>query len=356
MNFRHILITGGAGFAGSSLATLFKEHFAGVKVTALDNLMRRGSELNLAHLRKYGVEFAHGDVRCRDDFQNLGKFDLLIDCSAEPSVHAGTSGSPRKVIDINLNGTINCLEAARENGAAVLFLSTSRVYPIEPIRNLNCTETETRFELNAAQSLPGVSSKGIAENFPLEGARSFYGSTKLASEYFLQEYVYNCGLRGLINRCGLLTGARQMGRVDQGVITLWLARHIYQKPLKYIGFGGTGKQVRDLLDIRDLFDLIVKQTAQPDCWNGSVFNAGGGREVSVSLKELTAFCQTLTGKKVPVTPQAETAAVDIPVYLTDNTRVEKQFGWRPERDVETTLKDIAAWIEENKAGLESVFS
>jgi CDP-paratose 2-epimerase len=355
MQFRHILITGGAGFAGSSLATLFKERFEGVKVTAFDNLMRRGSELNLAHLRKCSVDFVHGDVRCRDDFQALGKFDLLIDCSAEPSVHAGTSGSPRKVIDINLSGTVNCLEVARENGASVLFLSTSRVYPIEPIRNLNYTETKTRFELDAKQSLPGVSAKGIAENFPLEGARSFYGSTKLASEQFLQEYVYNCGMRGLINRCGLLTGPHQMGKVDQGVITLWLARHIYQKPLKYIGFGGTGKQVRDLLHIRDLFDLIVKQIKQPDCWNGSVFNAGGGREVSVSLQELTSFCQTITGKKVAVTPQPETTAVDIPVYLTDNTKAEKQFGWRPARNVEETLRDIAEWIEQNKTELESVF-
>jgi len=146
-----------------------------------------------------------------------------------------------------------------------------------------------------------------------------------------------------------------MGRVDQGVITLWLARHIYQKPLKYIGFGGTGKQVRDLLHIRDLFDLIVKQIEQPDCWNGGVFNAGGGRDVSVSLQELTAFCQTITGKKVAVTPQPETAAVDIPVYLTDNTRVEKQFGWKPRTGVEETLRDIAVWIEQNKAELESVF-
>jgi CDP-paratose 2-epimerase len=318
--------------------------------------MRRGSELNLEHLRKHGVEFVHGDVRCRDDFQTLEKFDLLIDCSAEPSVHAGTCGSPRKVIDINLNGTINCLEAARENGAAALFLSTSRVYPIEPIRNLSYTETETRFELDAKQSLPGASAKGIAEDFPLEGARSFYGATKLASEQFLQEYVYNCGMRGLINRCGVLTGPRQMGRVDQGVITLWMARHIYQKPLKYIGFGGTGKQVRDLLHINDLFDLIVKQIEQPDCWNGSVFNAGGGRDVSVSLKELTAFCQTITGKKADVTPQPETAAVDIPIYLTDNTRVEKQFSWKPARGVEETLQDIAGWIETNKAGLESILS
>lgn len=348
MQFSHIVITGGAGFAGSSLAALFKEYDQHVRVTAFDNLMRRGSELNLEHLRSHGVEFVHGDVRCRDDFLSMGPFDLLIDCSAEPSVHAGTSGSPRTVIDINLNGTVNCLEAARENSAAVLFLSTSRVYPIDLIRQMNYTETATRFELDAGQSLSGVSVKGIGEDFPLTGARSFYGTTKLSSEYFLQEYVYNCGMRGLINRCGVLTGPRQMGRVDQGVITLWVARHIYKNPLRYIGFGGEGKQVRDLLHIRDLFNLIVKQIERADCWSGRVYNAGGGRAISVSLQELTGVCQRITGNDVPVASQPETASVDIPIYLSDNSSVEKEFGWSPEIGVEETIEDIARWIKQNQ--------
>ncbi len=271
--YRHILITGGAGFAGSSLAVLFKQHLNGIHVTALDNLMRRGSELNLPALRDHGVTFVHGDVRCRDDVRQAGPFDLLVDCAAEPSVHAGCDGSPRTVIDINLNGTINCLEAARQHQAAVLFLSTSRVYPIAPLRNLKYTETGTRFELDDNQTLRGVSGNGIAEDFPLDGARSFYGATKLSAELFLQEYVCTYGMRGLINRCGILTGPRQMGRVDQGVITLWLARHIYRKPLRYTGFGGTGKQVRDLLHIADLFTLIRSQIMQDSCWNGNVYSS-----------------------------------------------------------------------------------
>jgi CDP-paratose 2-epimerase len=354
--YRHILITGGAGFAGSSLAVLFKQYFGGIRVTALDNLMRRGSELNLPVLRDHGVTFVHGDVRCRDDVRQAGPFDLLIDCAAEPSVHAGNAGSPRTVIDINLNGTINCLETAREHQAAVLFLSTSRVYPIESLRNLKYTETGTRFELDAKQPLRGVSENGVAADFPLDGARSFYGTTKLSAELFLQEYVYNYGLRGLINRCGILTGPRQMGRADQGVITLWLARHIYRKPLRYTGFGGTGKQVRDLLHIADLFTLIRSQIMQDSIWNGTVYNVGGGRRSSVSLLELTGLCQARTGVTVSVTPDPETSPVDIPVYLTDNTAVQRQFAWAPEKSVEKTLDDIACWIESNKTLLEPILT
>ncbi len=92
-----------------------------------------------------GVEFRHGDIRSADDFDDLPPYDLMIDCSAEPSVQAGLDGSPRAVLDTNLVGTINCLEAARARGAAFLFLSTSRIYPIAALNDLPFTETDTRF-------------------------------------------------------------------------------------------------------------------------------------------------------------------------------------------------------------------
>ncbi len=356
MDVRSVLITGGAGFVGSSLAVLLKAHIADVTVTAFDNLMRRGGELNLARLKAAGVDFVHGDVRCRDDFEGLKPFDLLIDCSAEPSVQAGTEGAPRKVLDINLRGTINCLEAARANGAAVLLLSTSRVYPIEALRSVGYVEGATRFELADDQPLPGFSTEGVSERFSLEGARSFYGTSKLASEHILQEYVYNYGLRGLIDRCGVLAGPHQMARTDQGVVTLWLARHIYGRPLRYIGFGGSGKQVRDLLHVHDLFDLIMRQLGQDDCWDGTVFNVGGGRPVSVSLLELTDLCRGLTGNTVDITPQPETHAVDIPVYLTDARLARDVFDWTPSRDIESVLGDILKWITDNQAALKPILA
>ena len=176
MRFQNLAITGGAGFVGSNLACSFRRRFPQMKVTAIDSLKRRGSELSLARLRDASVEFVHGDIRCPDDLAELADFDLLIDCSAEPSVHAGTRGSPHYVLDTNLTGTIHCLEAARERKAAFLFLSTSRIYPIASMNAIPFVEDETRFRWAAPQGAPpGFSERGIGEDYPLHGARSFYG-------------------------------------------------------------------------------------------------------------------------------------------------------------------------------------
>lgn len=238
---RKVLITGGAGFVGSSLGLGLAQRYPDWKITALDNLKRRGSELNLPRLKQAGIEFIHGDVRNREDLDPVAmEPDLILECSAEPSVLAGYA-SPGYVLETNLVGTINCLELARQTQADFIFLSTSRVYPIAHLNALKFAETETRFQLLDEQILPGVSSQGISEEFPLDGVRSLYGSTKLASELLIAEYGDTYGMRTLINRCGVLTGPWQMGKVDQGVFALWMSAHYFQKLLKYIGYGGNGK-------------------------------------------------------------------------------------------------------------------
>jgi CDP-paratose 2-epimerase len=355
MDYTTILITGGAGFVGSSLAGFFKERFPEKRILVMDNLMRRGSELNPARLRGAGIEFYHGDIRCREDFVALPKFDVLIDCSAEPSVHAGMADSPRKVVDVNLYGTLNCLEVARAQDAAVIFLSSSRVYPIEALRSLALSEADTRYVLNTGQSLAGASTDGISEEFTLHGARSFYGATKLASEALLAEYIYGYGMRAVINRCGVLTGPGQMGKVDQGVVALWVARHIFQKPLKYIGFNGMGYQVRDILHVRDLFNLLCRQLASSDSWSGEIYNVGGGRDISVSLRELTQLCRDITGQTVNVTPVEETHAVDIPLYISDCRKAMTAFDWKPQYTPKEIVEEIADWIYEGADVLRHYF-
>ena len=269
MDFRRIMITGGAGFVGANLAAMYKQAYPEITVYACDNLSRRGSELNLPRLKRLGVAFLHGDIRCREDVENWPSFDLLIDCSAEPSVQAGINSSPLPVIQNNLMGTVHCMEAARRNQAAFLFMSTSRVYPIGRLNALAYREDLTRFCWTAEEQLPGYSERGVAEDFPLDGVRSLYGSTKLAAEMLLQEYAYLYRMPVLINRCGLLAGPWQMGKVDQGVITLWVARHVFGCPLRYIGFGGQGKQVRDLLHVEDLFQLRAAIEAHQHLgWSG----------------------------------------------------------------------------------------
>ena len=130
-----LLITGGAGFVGSNLALDFKKNNPETHIIALDNLKRRGSELNLPRLKEDGIEFIHGDIRNKEDLEGTGKADLIIECSAEPSVMAGYNSSPEYLINTNLLGTVNCLEYARKCDADVVFLSTSRVYPVRTINH-----------------------------------------------------------------------------------------------------------------------------------------------------------------------------------------------------------------------------
>jgi len=355
MIFKKILITGGAGFVGSNLAILFRDAYADIHITALDNLIRRGSELNLRRLKKHNIEFVHGDIRCREDLEGLKDFDLLVDCSAEASVLAGIHGSPSQVIKHNLTGTLNCIEECRKRNAAFLFLSTSRVYPIKKINNLDWKEDKTRFVWTGKDKLPGFSLQGICEDFSTAGARSIYGATKLSAELILQEYAYSYNMPAIINRCGILTGPWQMGKVDQGVVTLWVSRHIYKKNLKYIGFGGTGKQVRDMLHINDLFNLINKQMSKLDLWNGEIYNVGGGQEISASLLELTNICEKVTGNKINIQPEPDTSSVDIRIYLTDSSKAQNDFDWSPQIGVYDIVSDISNWVNSNFSNLESIF-
>lgn len=343
-----ILIPGGAGFVGSSVALGLKARHPDWEIISLDNLKRRGSELALPRLRAGGVQFIHGDVRIADDLRPTGACDLLIDCSAEPSVLAGRDGATDYVLQTNLGGTIHCLDHARRHGSAFIFLSTSRVYPMAPLTALPLEEAESRFELPAGLQLPGMTARGLSESFPMGGARSLYGATKFASEVLIHEYVEAWGLRAVINRCGVLTGPWQMGKVDQGVVVHWAASHLFDRPLRYIGYGGTGKQVRDMLHVADLVELLDLQIPTLGSARGEVFNVGGGREVSFSLRELTEHCVRATGRRVAIDSVAETRAADVPIYLTDNSLVESRFPWKPRRGVGQTIDEIVAWLRANE--------
>ena len=349
-----IIVTGGAGFVGSTLCLQLKTKYPNYEIVAFDNLKRRGSELNLIDFQKNAIAFIHGDIRNSEDLQSLGSFDVLIEASAEPSVTAGLDSDPTYVINNNLYGSINCFNACVKNKAKLIFLSTSRVYPIETIENAMYTERQAKFLFTDNQNITGISSKGISEELSLEGARSFYGTTKLSSELFIHEYAEFYGLKAAVTRFGVIAGPRQMGKTDQGVVTLWMAKHYWKQSLKYIGYGGKGKQVRDLLHVDDLVELIDYQIHDIEKFIGKVYNVGGGLQNSASLQEMTAICEKITGNSIQIDEVAETRTADLRIFITDNSKIEKEIGWKPKKSVEDIFKDIYLWIKENEKQLESI--
>ena len=349
------LVTGGAGFVGSHLAIRLKRNREHTRVIALDNLLRRGSELALPRLRTAGVEFVYGDVRQASDLETDDNVDCVIDCAAEPSALAGFSSSPDYVLQTNLVGTLNALELARRQRAAFVFLSSSRVYPYTTINGLPYVETESRFELSPKHPFTGASASGFSESFPLGGLRSLYGATKFASELVVAEYLEMYSLRGVINRCGVIAGPWQMGKVDQGFLTHWVARHVFGGALAYKGFGGAGKQVRDVMHVNDLSRLVDTQIAQLDVISGETFNVGGGIGSSVSLRELTELCSRLTGNRVTIGEPEDTHPADVRFYVSDCRKVNAALGWEPSTPLDELVGDVVAWLSDNQSSLRPVF-
>lgn len=346
-----VLVTGGAGFVGANLALGLAARHEGWRVVAFDNLHRRGSELNLPRLRGGGVEFVHADVRDPEDVMAAGEVDAVVECSAEPSVLAGIDSGLDRLVRTNLFGAYTCLELCRRHDAQFVFLSTSRVYPVATLGTLAFDETDTRFELRDDQGVPGASRRGISEAFPLEGARTLYGTTKLAAELLVAEYAETFGLRAVVDRCGVVAGPWQMGRVDQGVFAYWLLAHHFGKALRYIGFGGSGKQVRDVIHVDDVLDLVDLQLGDPDHWSGVVANVGGGTACSLSLLELTGLCREITGKTVPISASPDGRPGDVPSYVSDCSRLFALTDWRPSADATTILTDTHDWIAANESAL-----
>ncbi|NDE16773.1 NAD-dependent epimerase/dehydratase family protein [bacterium] len=353
-----ILITGGAGFVGSSLARKFKSE--GADVVTFDNLRRRGSERNVIDFQKRGIDFIHGDIRNAADVDSIaGDFDLVIDASAEPSVLAGTDGNGiRYLNDTNLNGTLNCLEFVRTRKSKLIFLSTSRVYSIKALQGIKLREDATRFAISETGNLPGLTKEGITEDFPVvgHGFRSLYGATKLASELFVEEYAQTFNMPAVINRCGVIAGPGQFGKTDQGVFTMWVARHLWAKPLQYTGFGGQGKQVRDLLHPADLHDLLKRQIKALPNLRGETFVAAGGQHGSASLMEFTNICRRVCGNTPEIKSNPQTASVDVPFFVGDSSKCQKTFDWAPKATPEDIVKDIADWLRSDEPNLKPLFA
>jgi CDP-paratose 2-epimerase len=349
-----ILITGICGFVGSTLARAL--HAAGHQVTGFDNFIRPGSETNRAPLEKLGIKVLTADLRDVAAMNALPAADFVLDAAANPSVLAGVDGktSSRELVDHNLTGTISILEYCKTHKAGFILLSTSRVYSIPPLTSLPLEAVNDAFRLSphASRLSPAVSPAGLTENFATQAPISLYGATKLASEAMALEYGETFGFPVFINRCGVLAGAGQFGRADQGIFAYWINAWLRKRPLKYLGFGGLGHQVRDCLHPRDLLPLLEKQFAAPKLAVGDrLVNLSGGAASAMSLKQLSDWCTTRFGAH-PVVQDGTPRPFDIGWIVLDHAKATALWNWQPATPTRAILEEIATHAEQNPGWLE----
>ena len=323
-----ILITGGCGFVGSNLAIYFKNNQIGTKINTLDNLSRKGSLLNLKRLKKQKIKNFKKDISDYNNLKNLPKYDFIVDCCAEAAVEVSKRQTD-KVFNTNLVGTFNLLKKCVKDKSNLIFLSSSRVYSIKKLREL-----KKRYIVN--------------EKFDTFGPKSVYGFCKYSSEQLIKEFSFLCKLKYIINRCGVISGPWQFGKQDQGFVSLWVWKHINKKKLSYIGFGGKGSQVRDVIHISDVCKLIMLQIKKINNIHNLIINVGGGKKNAISLKELTKLCQKITFNKIKIFSKKNTSEYDIPYYVTDNSKVQKIYKWKPEKKILHIVQDVYKWMILNK--------
>ena len=346
-----ILVTGISGFAGSNIAINMLQTETKNKIIGFDNLSRPGCERNIEILRNTGIEIIRGDIRNQSDIETLPTVDWIIDCAANPSVLAGLDGqsSSRQLMEHNLIGTINLLEYCKKRKTGLILLSTSRVYSATELAVLPVKTTNDRYELQQSEVF-GISTNGISENFPTSAPISLYGASKLASETLIMEYGKSFDFPVWINRCGVLAGSGQFGKADQGIFSYWIHSFREKRPLKYIGFNGTGHQVRDALHPKDLVPLLSQQIMEPDSEAPKIVNLGGGIENCMSLKELSNWCEERFGSNELISSE-EVRPMDAPWIVLDSSVAMKAWGWNVQTNIEQILEEIANHAEQNPGWL-----
>lgn len=354
-----ICITGICGYVGSKLAMQFSNISPKIQVFGIDNLSRRGSEYNVKSLKDKGIQVIHGDIRSIHDVLNLPHADWVIDCAANPSVMAGSKGSavsPEQLIEHNLIGTINILAFCRQHACGLILLSTSRVYSIPELLAIPLEEQENRLTVASSCHQKGILNSGISEDFPTSGPISVYGATKLACEALAIEYHHSFGIPLWINRCGVIGGPGQFGKIDQGIFSFWVYSWYLQRSLKYIGFGGHGKQVRDVMLAEDLGNLIWRQIENPDHNAPSIINVGGGIAGSLSLKETSIICKREFKTELKIAPEPENRPNDIPYFVMNNELVKKSWDWQPSLSGAEIISQLCTWTSANSDFVKNLFS
>jgi CDP-paratose 2-epimerase len=349
-----LLITGVCGFVGSAIAQSLLERMENLTVIGIDNLIRPGSELNRMKLTQIGVKFVHGDIRQASDLDAIPPADCVIDAAANPSVLAGLQQdfTSRQLFEHNLAGLSNILEYCKRYKSTLILLSSSRVYSIPALTSLPLKVCDETFHIDDSLPLaPGVTARGIGVEFSTKPPVSLYGAMKLASEAVALEYGHAFGFPVWIDRCGVLAGAGQFGTPDQGIFSYWINAHLRRFPLRYIGFEGTGRQVRDVLHPRDLASLLSSQLRSARTGGQRTYTVGGGISNSVSLAVLNRWCDGRFGCH-SAAKDGRSRPYDVPWLVMDSHDVAHDFSWQPMITREAIFEEIAEHAERHPDWLE----
>lgn len=342
-----ILVTGGAGFIGSHVSEFYAQKEK--EVIIFDNFSRErllkkniGTVLyNWKYLKKRydNIRLIKGDIRYFNEVRQASKdVDLIIHTAAQVAVTTSLQDA-RTDFEVNALGTLNVLEAARLNDAAVIICSTNKVYG-DNVNKIPIKEGEKRYYF-ADESYRN----GIPEHFPIDLCEhSPYGCSKLACDLYSQDYAFTYGMKTGVFRMSCIYGDRQFGVEDQGWIAWFIIATLTGKSLTIYG---NGKQVRDVLYVSDLvnaFDAFLKRKEQI---HHAVFNVGGGPKNTLSLLELLDLLKELTGKRPKITFDNWRQS-DQKVYVSDISKAKEMLGWEPKVKPREGLENLAMWVRKNK--------
>jgi len=345
MDFDNILITGGAGFIGCNLADALLTE--GHCVTVFDNLSRTGAASNLEWLRqrhRRRLRFVLGDIR---DYEALCKAtngtEVVYHMAAQTAVTRSVV-APREDFEVNVLGTLNVLEAARNrtHQPVVVFASTNKVYG--SLAGAQIEENLTRYVLLEPPA-------GVDEKWPID-FHSPYGCSKGAADQYVRDYARIYNLPTVVFRQSCIYGQRQFGVEDQGWVAWFVIAAVTGKTITIYG---DGKQVRDVLHVKDLVQALMAAVSHIDSTAGQIYNIGGGISNAISIwVEFGSLLGGLMGTRIEPARFEGWRSGDQPVFMCDTAKAKKDFGWEPIIGVREGVRDLFDWVCHNQEMIAAV--
>ena len=336
MSGRPILVTGGAGFIGANLSDALAAE--GHAVIVYDALSRPGVEANLAWLRRrHGSRILPvvADIRDAEEIARaVAEAAAVFHFAAQVAVTTSLM-NPRADMEINLLGTVNLLEALRAlpRPVPLLYASTNKVYGDLPDIALEAVG-DAYLPVD-----PGLRARGIGEGRPLD-FHTPYGCSKGAADQYVLDYARSFGLPAAVLRMSCIYGPRQMGNEDQGWVAHFLIRALAGEPVTLYG---DGRQVRDILHVRDVVAVYRAALARIEAISGHAFNIGGGPGNAVSLLRLLDHAAGLIGRPVERRFEAWRPG-DQRYYVSDTSHAVERLGLAPFTPWREGVADLADWL------------